>query len=62
MDPKVIAENIRRHREKCHWTQEELAIAADIDTRTVQRAERGQRVRVILSKPSPAHSTPPLTS
>src|SRR5438093_8722760 len=44
MDPKVIGENIRRHREKCHWTQEELAIAADIDARTVQRAERGQMV------------------
>ncbi|CAI4031380.1 hypothetical protein DNFV4_01806 [Nitrospira tepida] len=44
MHPKVIGENVRRHRDKCHWTQEELAIAADIDARTVQRAESGQMV------------------
>lgn len=44
MDPKIIGKNIRQHREERHWTQEELAIVAGIDVRTIQRAENGQKL------------------
>jgi transcriptional regulator with XRE-family HTH domain len=38
----VIGRNIRAHRERLSWTQEQLAAAADVSLRTVQRAEEGQ--------------------
>jgi transcriptional regulator with XRE-family HTH domain len=38
----VIASNIRQHRETLTWTQEQLAQAANISPRTVQRAEEGR--------------------
>ncbi|NGZ11640.1 MAG: XRE family transcriptional regulator [Nitrospira sp. LK70] len=44
MDPKIVGKNIRQHREERHWTQEELAIVAGIDVRTIQRAESGQKL------------------
>ena len=44
MDSKIIGRNIRQHREERHWTQEELAIIAGIDVRTIQRAENGQKL------------------
>lgn len=44
MDPTIIGKNIRQHREERHWTQEELAIIAGIDVRTIQRAESGQKL------------------
>ncbi|MBS0166266.1 MAG: helix-turn-helix transcriptional regulator [Nitrospira sp.] len=44
MDQKIIGKNIRQHREERHWTQEELAIVAGIDVRTIQRAENGQNL------------------
>lgn len=44
MNSKNIGKNIRQHREERHWTQEELAMAADIDVRTIQRAESGQNL------------------
>lgn len=44
MDPKIVGKNIRQHREERHWTQEELAMAAGVDTRTIQRAESGQNL------------------
>lgn len=42
MNSKVIGRNIRQHREARHWTQEEFARAADVDVRTIQRAESGK--------------------
>ncbi|HEV8659096.1 MAG TPA: helix-turn-helix transcriptional regulator [Thermoanaerobaculia bacterium] len=36
--------NIRQLREVRHWTQEELALAAGVDPRTVQRAEAGEKL------------------
>jgi len=44
MDSEVIGKNIRRHREERHWTQEQFAMIAGVDTRTIQRAESGQRL------------------
>jgi len=44
MDAKVIGTNIRQHREERHWTQEELAMIAGVDARTIQRAESGQKL------------------
>lgn len=44
MDHNIIGKNIRQHREERHWTQEELAIVAGVDTRTIQRAEGGHKV------------------
>jgi len=44
MDPKLLGKNIRQHREERHWTQEELAMIAGIDARTIQRAESGQKL------------------
>lgn len=41
MDSKPVGDRIRRLRTKNAWTQEELAAAAEISTRTVQRAEEG---------------------
>jgi len=41
MNPKTVGNNIRKYRELRHWTQEELAMAAGVDARTVQRAESG---------------------
>jgi transcriptional regulator with XRE-family HTH domain len=38
----VIGRNIRAHRERLSWTQDQLAAAADVSLRTVQRAEEGQ--------------------
>lgn len=38
----VVASNIRFHREDRAWTQEQLAEAAALAPRTVQRAERGE--------------------
>jgi transcriptional regulator with XRE-family HTH domain len=40
----VVAKNIRALREHRGWTQEHLAQASDIDTRTVQRAEAGHGI------------------
>jgi transcriptional regulator with XRE-family HTH domain len=34
--------DVRPHRERLSWTQEQLAAAADVSVRTVQRAEEGQ--------------------
>jgi len=39
MKRKVNAELVKRLRSEKGWTQEELAIAADLSTRTVQRLE-----------------------
>jgi transcriptional regulator with XRE-family HTH domain len=44
MDSNVIGQNIRRHREERHWTQEEFAKVAGVDVRTIQRAESGQKL------------------
>jgi transcriptional regulator with XRE-family HTH domain len=44
MDSKLIGKNIRQHREERHLTQEELAIIAGVDTRTIQIAESGQNL------------------
>lgn len=44
MDSEMIGKNIRRHREERHWTQEQFAMIAGVDTRTIQRAESGQRL------------------
>jgi transcriptional regulator with XRE-family HTH domain len=41
MQEKIVAENIKRHREARSWTQEHLAQAARVDVRTIQRAEAG---------------------
>jgi transcriptional regulator with XRE-family HTH domain len=38
---ETIAANIRRHRERLAWTQRQLAEAAKLNERTVQRAEDG---------------------
>jgi transcriptional regulator with XRE-family HTH domain len=38
---EIIATNIRAHRERLAWTQRQLADAAKITERTVQRAEDG---------------------
>jgi transcriptional regulator with XRE-family HTH domain len=40
----TIGANIRRAREAKPWTQEQLARSADIDVRTVQRAEKGEPI------------------
>jgi len=40
----IIATNIRQHRERLGWTQEHLAEAAQINVRTLQRAESGRGV------------------
>lgn len=40
----LIGGNIRLQRESQGWTQEHLADVSGIDVRTVQRAERGQRL------------------
>ena len=42
MDKSLIASNIRRLREARSWTQEQLAAAARLDVRTIQRAEAGR--------------------
>lgn len=39
---EVTAENIRRYRERRSWTQEQLAEAAQVNLRTIQRAEASQ--------------------
>jgi transcriptional regulator with XRE-family HTH domain len=39
---QALAENIRALRERCCWTQEQLAEAAQVNLRTVQRAEAAQ--------------------
>jgi transcriptional regulator with XRE-family HTH domain len=44
MDTEVIGKNIRRHRDERNWTQEQFAMIAGVDTRTIQRAESGQRL------------------
>jgi transcriptional regulator with XRE-family HTH domain len=41
-----IAGNIRKLRASRHWSQEELALAAGVDARTVQRAEAGKPLAV----------------
>ncbi len=41
-----IAANIRKFRLSRHWSQEELALAAGVDVRTVQRAEAGKPLAV----------------
>lgn len=46
MDPKIIGKNIRQHRIERHLTQEGLATMADIDVRTIQRAENGHKIAV----------------
>jgi transcriptional regulator with XRE-family HTH domain len=38
---QTIASNIRRHRERRSWSQRHLADAANVNERTVQRAEDG---------------------
>jgi transcriptional regulator with XRE-family HTH domain len=40
----ATAKNIREHRTRLGWTQQELADLVGIDVRTVQRAERGELV------------------
>jgi transcriptional regulator with XRE-family HTH domain len=44
MDSEIIGKNIRQHREERHLTQEELAMIAGVDARTIQRAESGQNL------------------
>ena len=44
MDDKMIGLNIRYHREQQAWTQEHLATVSGIDVRTIQRAERGEKL------------------
>jgi transcriptional regulator with XRE-family HTH domain len=44
MDSIIIGKNIRQHREERHLTQEELAMIAGVDARTIQRAESGQKL------------------
>lgn len=39
---KALGRVIKAHRERLSWTQERLAGAADVNLRTVQRAESGQ--------------------
>lgn len=41
-----VAGNIRKLRGSRHWSQEELALAAGVDVRTVQRAEAGKPLAV----------------
>jgi transcriptional regulator with XRE-family HTH domain len=41
MNRDVIASNIKMLRNAHHWSQEELALAAGVDVRTIQRAEAG---------------------
>ncbi len=41
-----IAGNIKKLRASRHWSQEELALAAGVDARTVQRAEAGKPLAV----------------
>ncbi|MBI4469190.1 MAG: helix-turn-helix transcriptional regulator [Acidobacteria bacterium] len=50
MDNPPIASNIRKLREARHWTQEELAVVAGVDVRTIQRAESGQPLRIDTMK------------
>src|SRR4051812_7319472 len=40
----TVGENIRKYREARSWTQVQLAEAAVIDERTVQRAESGRAI------------------
>ena len=40
----TMGANIRRIREQRPWTQEQLAGAANVDVRTVQRAEKGEPI------------------
>ncbi len=40
--PETIGEQIRRLREECHLSTEELAEKVELDTRTVQRHEAGE--------------------
>jgi transcriptional regulator with XRE-family HTH domain len=40
----TMGANIRQFRDQKSWTQEQLAGAADVDVRTVQRAEKGEPV------------------
>ena len=40
----VVGKNIRAHRERLAWTQEQLAAAAEVSVRTVQRAEEGHPI------------------
>jgi hypothetical protein len=40
-EKKTLGRLIRNHRLRFNWTQERLAGAADINVRTVQRAEGG---------------------
>ena len=40
----MIGLNIRFHREQRAWTQEHLAAVSGIDVRTIQRAERGEKI------------------
>lgn len=44
MESIIIGVNIRSHRERRAWTQERLAGEAKVDVRTIQRAERGEKV------------------
>ena len=41
---KALGRVIKAHRERLSWTQERLAGAADVNLRTVQRAESGQGI------------------
>ena len=41
-DPKYIAEMLRKLREILHFTQENLADAANLSTRTIEKAESGR--------------------
>lgn len=43
----TAAEIVRSFRDQKGWTQEELALEAGCDVRTVQRAERGQRLSAV---------------
>jgi transcriptional regulator with XRE-family HTH domain len=41
---KALGRVIKTHRERLNWTQERLAGAADVNLRTLQRAESGQGI------------------
>jgi uncharacterized glyoxalase superfamily protein PhnB/DNA-binding XRE family transcriptional regulator len=49
MDDKAAGERVKRARDRRAWTQEQLALAADLSVRTVQRAEEGAMSAETLS-------------
>lgn len=56
-----VAANVRRLRQRRHLTQEELAEAAGLDARYVQRVERGEvnmRLETLVRLAAPLGETP----